>query len=260
MKFPIFQVDAFTDSIFGGNPAAVIPLNRWLPEITMQNISMENNLSETAFYVQEKENFVLRWFTPEIEVDLCGHATLATAHTLFTELGFTGDELRFDTRSGQLTVRKKEQGYVMNFPTVDMNQVEGPAILFQALGIAQTEHVFKSDDYMIVLEKEEEISSINPNSKLLKTVEARGIIVTAPSDTVDFVSRFFSPRVGIDEDPVTGSAHTKLTPYWAKRLSKNKLHALQISKRRGELFLNYLGDRVEIEGRARTFLRGEIDI
>ena len=260
MKFPIFQVDAFTNTIFGGNPAAVMPLKQWLPEHTMQNIAMENNLSETAFYVQEHGAIGLRWFTPELEIDLCGHATLATAHVLFSELGFTGNELQFDTRSGRLSVRKKGDGYIMNFPSDKMNKIDAPAVLFQALGIPPTNQVFKSDDYMIVLDKEEEVASIHPDSTLLKTIEARGIIVTAPGDTVDFVSRFFCPQVGIDEDPVTGSAHTKLAPYWANRLDKNQLHALQISSRQGELRINYLGERVEIEGKAITFLRGEVEI
>lgn len=260
MKFPIFQVDAFTDSVFSGNPAAVVPLNLWLPPETMQQIAMENNLSETAFYVEEHEAYGLKWFTPEVEVDLCGHATLATAHVLFNELGFTGHELKFDTLSGRLTVRKEEDWYIMNFPTDEMPLVEAPPILFQALGIPRTQEVFKTDDYMLVLESEEEIEQLSPNFKLLNEVDARGVIVTAPGDNVDFVSRFFAPQVGIDEDPVTGSAHTKSTPYWAKRLGKKELTALQISKRVGTLQLNYLGDRVEIKGNAVTFLRGEIEI
>jgi len=260
MKLPIFQVDAFTDSIFGGNPAAVIPLKSWLPEETMQQIAMENNLSETAFYVEEREGFTLRWFTPEVEVDLCGHATLATAHVLFNELGYTGKELKFDTQSGRLTVQKEVDWYIMNFPTVDMPKAEAPPILFQALGINPTSDVFKTDDYMVVMENEEQIENLTPDFKLLKEVDARGIIVTAPGDNVDFVSRFFAPQVGIDEDPVTGSAHTKSSPYWAKRLKKNELSALQISKRVGTLQLEYLGDRVVIKGNANTYLRGEIDI
>ncbi len=260
MKFPIFQVDAFTDSIFGGNPAAVVPLNAWLSQETMQRIAMENNLSETAFYVEEHEAFGLRWFTPEVEVDLCGHATLATAHVLFEELGFAGSELKFNTKSGRLTVRKEEDWYTMNFPTEDIPKVEAPPILFQALGIPRTPEVYKSDDYMVVMESEEQIENLAPDFKFLKEVDARGIIVTAPGDNVDFVSRFFAPQVGIDEDPVTGSAHTKSTPYWAKRLGKNELSALQISKRVGTLSLVYLGDRVEMKGNAVTFLRGEIEI
>ncbi len=260
MKFPIFQVDAFTDSIFGGNPAAVVPLASWLGDETMQRIAMENNLSETAFYVEEHEAFGLRWFTPEVEVDLCGHATLATAHTLFNELGFTGNELKFDTRSGRLTVRREGDWYVMNFPGDEMPKVEAPPILFQALGIPRTPEVYKTDDYMVVMESEEQIKALSPDFKFLKEVDARGVIVTAPGNNVDFVSRFFAPQSGIDEDPVTGSAHTKMTPYWAKRLGKNELFALQISKRVGTLELNYLGDRVEIKGKAVTFLRGEIEI
>jgi len=261
MKFPIYQVDAFTDNVFGGNPAAVVPLNEWLGEEMMQQIAMENNLSETAFFVKDGEDsFGLRWFTPEVEVDLCGHATLATAHTLFTELDYKEEEIRFDTKSGRLTVRREDDWYVMNFPAVEMTEVEAPPILFQALGIPTTNKTYKSDDYMVVLESEEDIENLSPDFKFLKEVDARGIIVTAPGDTVDFVSRFFAPQVGIDEDPVTGSAHTKTAPYWAKRFGKNELSALQISKRVGTLQLSYLGDRVEIKGNAVTFLRGEIEI
>ncbi len=260
MKFPIFQVDAFTDHVFGGNPAAVVPLRSWLPDETMQQIAMENNLSETAFYVEEHEAFGLRWFTPEVEVDLCGHATLATAHVLFSELGFAGNELKFDTKSGRLTVKKSEIGYSMNFPADEMPQVEAPPILFQALGIKRTSKTYRTDDYMVVLESEEEVSAIEPDFRFLKEVDARGIIVTAPGEDVDFVSRFFAPQVGIDEDPVTGSAHTKTTPYWTKELGKSELTARQISQRVGDLTVRHLGDRVEIEGQAITFLRGEVEV
>jgi len=261
MKFPIYQVDAFTDNVFGGNPAAVVPLTEWLGEEMMQQVAMENNLSETAFFVKDGEDsFGLRWFTPEVEVNLCGHATLATAHTLFTELDYKEEEIRFDTKSGRLTVRREDDWYVMNFPAVEMPEVEAPPILFQALGIPIADKTYKSDDYMVVLESEEDIENLSPDFKFLKEVDARGIIVTAPGDTVDFVSRFFAPQVGIDEDPATGSAHTKTAPYWAKHFGKNELSALQISKRVGTLQLSYLGDRVEIKGNAVTFLRGEIDI
>ncbi len=260
MKFPIFQIDAFTNSLFGGNPAAVVPLKSWLPAEMMQKIVMENNVSETVFYVEEYGVFGLRWFTPEVEVDLCGHATLATAHTLFKELGYLHNELKFDTQSGRLSVRKKDDRYVMNFPSVISLPVEPPSILFEALKIDQTQQVFKSDDYLVVLEKEEEVERLQPNFRLLKEVDARGIIVTAPGNQVDFVSRFFGPQVGINEDPVTGSAHTKLTPYWANRLKKNELSAHQISKRKGELWLKYVENRVEIEGKALTYLRGEIEL
>ncbi len=260
MKFPIFQVDAFTDHVFSGNPAAVVPLTEWLPVETMQQIAMENNLSETAFYVQEHEAYGLRWFTPQVEVDLCGHATLATAHVLFHELGFTGAELLFDTKSGRLVVKKINDGYSMNFPSDEMPRVEAPPILFQALGIKRTNKTFKSDDYMVVLESEEEVAALAPDFKFLKEVDARGIIVTAPGNEVDFVSRFFAPQVGIDEDPVTGSAHTKTTPFWAKELGKSELTARQISKRVGDLNVKHLGDRVELEGKAVTFLRGEIEV
>jgi PhzF family phenazine biosynthesis protein len=259
MKLPIFQVDAFTDHIFGGNPAAVCPLDNWLDEETMQQIAIENNLSETAFFVNNNDVYELRWFTPEYEVDLCGHATLATAHVLFEHLGFDKPEIHFQTKSGLLKVRKEEGRLMMDFPTDDMPQVEPPAVLFQALGI-RSDHVFFTDDYMVVLGSEEEVQKLDPDFRILSELNARGVIVTAPGNDVDFVSRFFAPGAGIDEDPVTGSAHTKLTPYWSKRLGKNILEARQISKRVGNLTCRNKGERTEILGHAITFMIGEISI
>ena len=258
MKLPIYQADAFTDHVFGGNPAAVCPLETWLPDELMQHIAMENNLSETAFFVKEGEAYHLRWFTPAVEVDLCGHATLATAHIMFTELGFEGNEIHFNTKSGELIVSRTVEGYKMDFPAEEMPQVQEPPQLFQALGIQRTSYTYKSDDVMVVLGSEKEVAELNPNFNLLKEVEARGVIVTAPGDEVDFVSRFFAPQSGIDEDPVTGSAHTKLAPLWAKTLGKTELTARQISERVGDLRISLKGDRVEIFGQAQTFLRGEI--
>ncbi|MCG8373008.1 MAG: PhzF family phenazine biosynthesis protein [Balneolales bacterium] len=260
MKSPIYQVDAFTEQVFGGNPAAVCPLEEWLSDSLMQRIAMENNLSETAFFVKEGDTFGLRWFTPAVEVDLCGHATLATAHVLYSEMGYEGEEIHFDTRSGRLIVKKEGDRLLMDFPTDDMPKVEAPPILFQALGISRTSETYKTDDYMVVLGSEKEVASLSPDFKFLKEVDARGIIVTAPGTEVDFVSRFFAPQSGIDEDPVTGSAHTKMTPYWAKRLGKMELEAIQISDRKGHLTLRYKEDRLEIIGKAVTYLRGEIEI
>ncbi|RNC84511.1 MAG: PhzF family phenazine biosynthesis protein [Balneola sp.] len=260
MNIPIYQVDAFTDSLFGGNPAAVCPLDSWIPDDVMQHIAAENNLSETAFFVAEGEGFGLRWFTPESEVDLCGHATLATAHALFMEMGYSKEKILFETRSGRLVVSKEGDRLKMDFPSDPMPQVEAPPILFQALGIQPNSNVFKTDDYMVVLDSEAGVAGLNPNFRMLNEVNARGVIVTAPGDKVDFVSRFFAPQVGIDEDPVTGSAHTKLTPYWSDRLGKAEMEARQISKRVGVLTVRDKGERVEILGKAVTYLKGEITV
>lgn len=260
MKTPIYQVDAFSGKIFGGNPAAVCPLKEWIRPELMQSIAHENNLSETAFFVREGDVFALRWFTPVAEVDLCGHATLASAHVLFEELGYEKDEIKFETRSGRLIVKKDGNRLSMDFPADKMEQVQAPPILFQALGIKPTIFSFKSDDYMIVLETEKEVANLNPDFRMLREVDARGVIVTAPGNEVDFVSRFFAPLHNIDEDPVTGSAHTKLTPYWSERLEKREMEARQISERVGELTVRDKYDRVEILGNAVTFMKGEIYI
>lgn len=260
MKTPIYQIDAFTDAVFGGNPAAVCPLKEWIRPELMQSIASENNLSETAFFVREGDVYALRWFTPVAEVDLCGHATLASAHVLFEELGYDKEEIKFETKSGRLIVKKEGDRLSMDFPIDKMVQVEGPPILYQALGIEPNIYTFKSDDYMIVLDSEKEVASLNPDFKMLKEVDARGIIVTAPGDVVDFVSRFFAPLHNIDEDPVTGSAHTKLTPYWSERLEKREMEARQISSRQGVLTVRDKYDRVEILGKAVTYMKGEITI
>lgn len=255
----MYQVDAFASKLFEGNPAAVVPLDEWLPDELMQQIAEENNLSETAYFVEEKEGvYGLRWFTPTVEVDLCGHATLASAHVLFNELGYTGKQIRFQTRSGELIIEKQEERLVMNFPADDMPQTKAPGTLFKALGIPPSAEVYKTDDYMLILNSEAEVAALEPDMNLLKTVEARGVIVTAPGDEVDFVSRFFTPQSGVDEDPVTGSAHTKSTPYWSRRLGKGTLKARQISRRGGDLTCRMLGDRVEISGEALTYMKGEI--
>ncbi len=258
MKIELYQVDAFTNELFKGNPAAVVPLTEWLSDEVMQHIAAENNLSETAFFIEEGDGYRLRWFTPAVEVDLCGHATLATAHILFEELGYDKDEIIFKTRSGLLTVKKENGQLSMNFPAVEPEQAEAPAILFQALGIERTSNVYKSDDYMVVLDSEAEIANLQPDFRMLNEVDARGIIVTAPGDTVDFVSRFFAPQSGIDEDPVTGSAHTKTTPYWSRELGKTEMKARQISERGGNLVCRLKGDRVDILGEAITYLKGEM--
>lgn len=260
MKLSIYQVDAFTNTLFSGNPAAVVPLEDWLTDDQMQNIASENNLSETAFFVQEGDSYRLRWFTPTTEVDLCGHATLASAHVLFEHLGYDEAEIIFNTKSGVLTVGRENDYLRMNFPAVEMPKVEAPSVLFKSLGIQPTSEVYKTDDYMIVLNSEEEVAGVKPDMQMLREIPARGVIVTAEGDKVDFVSRFFAPQSGVDEDPVTGSAHTKSAPYWSEKLGKSELQARQISARGGDLTCRLKGDRVEILGKAVTFLRGEIDL
>lgn len=257
MRLRIFQVDAFSSEVFGGNPAAVIPLESWLDDDIMQKIGTENNLSETAFLARDGDEYGLRWFTPQVEVDLCGHATLATAHVLFNHLKVDRDILKFNTRSGQLIVKKDGDLIQMNFPCASVESIPIPKVIPQGLG-AQPLEAFKASDLMLIFKTQKEIESMTPDFGVLKTLDARGIIVTAPGETCDFVSRFFAPRVGINEDPVTGSAHTMLIPFWQKRLGKDKLHAWQISDRRGELFCEYQQDRVQISGHAVTFMEGEI--
>lgn len=267
MSIKMYQVDAFTDQLFGGNPAAVCPLVEWLPDLLLQQIAAENNLSETAFFVQNSSNdeYELRWFTPELEMDLCGHATLAAAHIIFTEMSYTNDEINFQTKqAGKLTVtRQKENAlYTLNFPARPAARVDLPDALLSALHsdivpIA----VYKARDYMVVYESEANIKQLSPDFMALgKIDDTLGVIVTAPGDEVDFVSRFFAPGAGVPEDPVTGSAHCTLIPYWAQRLNKNELHAFQISARKGELWCKNEGDRVMISGKAVTYLKGAINI
>ena len=258
MSLPIFQVDTFTDHLFGGNPAGIVPLESWLPDGVMQQIAAENNLAETAFFVKEPTGYRIRWFTPLAEVDLCGHATLASAYVLFNYLGFKGDFLEFQSRSGILRVKRNGEFLILDLPTDIMVQVNISEDLVLAIGQSPV-YAFKGKtDYMLVYETEEEIRKIQPNMHLLMQTEVRGVIVTAPGDEVDFVSRFFAPQVGIPEDPVTGSAHTSLIPYWSKRLGKTEFSARQLSKRIGDLRCRFNGDRVEISGKAVTYLKGNI--
>ncbi len=255
----IYQADAFTNQLFGGNPAAVCPLESWLPDETMQKIALENNLAETAFFVPKGDGFMLRWFTPELEIDLCGHATLASAHILFTELGFAGEEIRFKTKvAGTLTVSKKDGLYTLDFPSRPPQPCKTPDILLEALGGAAPISIQKARDYFVVYEKEEDIINLKPDFFLLGKIDVIGIIVTAPGKEVDFVSRFFAPSCSVPEDPVTGSAHCTLIPYWAKRLGKNSMRAYQLSARKGEIWCEQKGERVLISGKAVTYLRGEI--
>lgn len=258
MKLKQYQVDAFAASVFEGNPAAVCPLESWLEDELLQAIAEENNLSETAFFVPSEEGFELRWFTPVSEVDLCGHATLATAHIIFEVLGFTQPSITFETRSGDLFVKKRGQQLEMDFPACPPAPCKMPEGLVQGLGHQPVE-VLAADDYLAVFDSEATIRAITPDHALLRQLDLRGVIVTAPGTDVDFVSRFFAPKFGINEDPVTGSAHCELAPYWTKRLGKNLLQARQVSKRGGNITCELKGDRVALLGSAVTFMEADID-
>ena len=259
MTIPIYQAGAFTSRLFGGNPAAICPLTTWLPDETMRQIAVENNLAETAFFVKTAKGYLLRWFTPELEIDLCGHATLAAAHILFTELGYQQNIIHFETvKAGVLTVKKDGDKYMMDFPSRPPEVAEAPDGLITALGGKKPLQVLRSRDYVVVYETEDDIKNINPDFLALIKIDSLGIIVTAKGNEADFVSRFFAPAAGIPEDPVTGSAHCSLIPYWARKLGKKTLHAYQISARKGELWCELKGDRVLISGKVVTYLKGEI--
>lgn len=257
----LYQVDAFTDRVFRGNPAAVCVLDGWLEDELLQNIAAENNLAETAFVVSIEADYELRWFTPTVEVDLCGHATLAAAHVLFNYYDHPTDKINFRSRrSGLLVVERHSDGLTLDFPVDTLVQVSTPEELTAALGAKPTETYRGKTDYLLIYSSPQEIMNLAPDMRKLAAVEARGVIVSAPGQEVDFVSRFFGPRVGVDEDPVTGSAHTTLTPYWTQRLGKQVLTAKQLSKRGGDLTVSCLDDRVLITGKAVTYLEGEIEV
>jgi PhzF family phenazine biosynthesis protein len=256
---PYFEVHSFTDRVFAGNPAGVCPLHRWLDDSLMQRIAAENNLSETAFFVPSEDHYDLRWFTPTVEVDLCGHATLATAHVLFEHLGQEGDVVVFHSQSGPIAVWKDNDFLVMDFPSRPADPVETPNHLVQGLQ-RHVEAVLKSRDFLVVLEDEEAVRDLQPDFSELEKIDCEGIIVTAPGHDVDFVSRFFAPRMGINEDPVTGAAHSTLTPYWAERLTKDRLRARQISDRGGDLWCMQRDDRVHIAGKAVLYVKGFLNI
>ncbi len=258
MVIPIFQVDAFTNKLFGGNPAAVCPLDEWLPDALMQQIAAENNLAETAFIVEETRGFRIRWFTPAVEVDLCGHATLASAHVYFNHLAHTGNIIEFNSRSGKLMVTKSERLLTLDFPADEIIKVENLKVFTEVFGTDIHEIWKGKTDYMVVLESQHDIENLHPDFRLLNSVNARGVIVTAPGTESDFVSRFFAPQSGIDEDPVTGSAHTTLAVYWSQRLKRQSLSAIQLSSRKGFLNCKMNGKRVEISGECKTFMVGEI--
>lgn len=260
-KFPLYQVDAFTSKVFSGNPAAVCLLDHWLDDSILQAIAAENNLSETAFLIRNAEGFDLRWFTPLTEVTLCGHATLASAFVLFNHHKWPEETIRFQTRkSGELTVTQREDLLEMNFPARPTHAQSPLPGLEEALGVTPREVLGSTEDLLVVLESEKTVKRVQPDFEALNVISERGIIVTAKGDHSDFVSRFFAPRVGIAEDPVTGSAHCVLAPYWAHVLGKKELHAFQVSKRGGELFCRYTGERVKISGKAVLYMEGSITV
>ncbi|MFW2476010.1 MAG: PhzF family phenazine biosynthesis protein [Sediminibacterium sp.] len=255
-SYPIYTVDAFTDHVFGGNPAAVCPLKEWLPTETMQQLAAENNLSETAFFVQRADgDYDIRWFTPELEIDLAGHPTLATAYVLFYELGYAKTTIQFHSKSGLLTVSRNNDLMEMNFPARMPVACEIPAHLLEGFSIKPKE-VLRSRDYFLIYESEEEVLNAVPDFTKLNLVETLGIIITAKGKETDFVSRFFVPNSVIGEDPVTGSAHATLIPYWANTLNKTSLTAVQLSKRKGHLWCGLQGDRVTISGKAVLYMKG----
>ena len=275
MKLPIYQVDAFTNKLFGGNPAAVIPLEKWLDTELMQKIALENNLSETVFFVpvggnssppdggggREGADFDIRWFTPALEINLCGHATLAAAFVIFNYLDFKKFNLYFHSKSGKLSVEKRADVLVMDFPAWMPERFnEYPPELLKALRINEVVGVYKNRDLLVELYDEKDVISCDPDFSLLKSLGEK-IIITAPgSNGIDFVSRYFAPSAGIDEDPVTGSAHSQLIPFWADKFEKKKLIARQVSKRGGDLECKWWGDRVTMSGQCVFYMKGEITI
>ena len=266
MKLRLFQVDAFTDHVFSGNPAAICPLEEWLPEDRMQAIAAENNLSETAFFSANNHGYDLRWFTPTTEADLCGHATLATAFVIWNHLGSDARTLRFHTRSGTLTVGQKDDLLVMDFPLLPPTACRNPPQeLLDGLGSRPQEiHAYMetegSGNYLAVYGSEAEVRVLRPNFAVLARLGGMGVIVTGPGESADFASRYFAPGYGIDEDPVTGSIHCTLVPYWADRLCKKAFHARQVSTRSGDLFCELLDGRVSIAGHAVLFMEGQIEV
>ena len=259
MTLPIYQVDAFSNQPFRGNPAAVCPLETWLDDTTLRQIAAENNLAETAFFIAEGDGFQLRWFTPTREVRLCGHATLATAHVLYERLGFSQARIRFTTLSGDLFVQREGHQYTLDFPAQIPVRCESPDLLAEALG-AEPHEVLKTDDYIAVFDDEAVIREMKPDLRLLSDIECRGINVTAPGNNCDYVNRFFAPRYGIDEDPVTGSAHCDLVPYWHQRTGKSRFLAHQVSARGGVVNGELRGERVLLSGQAALYLEGRIHL
>lgn len=261
MNIPIYIVDAFTNKLFSGNPAAVCPLDNWLDVELMQNIAMENNLSETVFFVKANNKYEIRWFAPTQEMDLCGHATLASAFVIFNLLNYQSAVIHFfSPRSGDLFVRKDGELFIMDFPSDIFDEIKYEPSFDKCFGITPNKIYKGKTDFMFVFNNESQIKKMTPNLDEIKKLGGRGLIITAKGDHTDFVSRCFFPQTGIDEDPVTGSAHTTLIPYWSMVLQKNNLTAKQLSKRGGTLICEYKGDRVVIGGEATLYMIGKIDI
>ncbi|MFH0997177.1 MAG: PhzF family phenazine biosynthesis protein [Pseudomonadota bacterium] len=259
MEISLYQIDAFASKLFEGNPAAVCPLNEWLPDEIMQSIAEENNLSETAFFVPKDNGFQIRWFTPASEVDLCGHATLAAAYVLFNILGYKKDKIEFDSKSGNLAVTTDNDLIVLDFPAQPPVSCDIPKEIVQAFNVAPIE-CLKSEDYIVVFEREIDVELANPDFEQLKNLDLRGVIITAKSTRYDYIARFFAPKYGIPEDPVTGSAYTQLAPYWATKIGLKRFSVKQVSHRGGELTCEIFDDRVLISGKAIKYLEGKINI
>ena len=256
---PYFEVFAFTRRMFAGNPAGICLLEEWLPNEQLQAIAAQNDLPETAFLVERQNGFDLRWMTPAVEVELCGHATLASAHVLFQHRGYSGKSIRFQTQAGELMVERNASRLVLDFPSRPAKESGGSAALADSLG-AQPEEVLLGRDYIAVFASQRQVAALQPELDAIAKLEAQGVVITAPGDDCDFVSRYFAPAAGIPEDPVTGSTHCTLIPYWSQRLGKKELFARQISARGGELFCEDRGDRVGIGGEAVTYVEGKIHL
>lgn len=258
MKLTLYQVDAFADKLFSGNPAAVIPLGQWIDDVLMQKIAMENNLAETVFFVKKGNDFDIRWFTPELEINLCGHATLASAYVLYNILGYDQPGITFHSKSGPLHISRNGEMIHLDFPSWKPERIDDyPAALLESLGNPEIAGIYKNRDYLVELNNEEAVRNCSPDFSLMK--KAGGLVmITAPGKQVDFVSRFFAPTAGIDEDPVTGSAHSQLIPFWSYKLGKEKMRAKQLSKRGGDLYCEQKGDRVVIGGQCVFYMKGEI--
>ncbi len=260
MKLTIYQVDAFTNKLFGGNPAAVIPLEKWIDDELMQQIGMENNLAETAFFVPKRDDYEIRWFTPELEIDLCGHATLASAYVLYKMLGCTKRTITFHSKSGPLYISQNDEVLNLDFPSWTPERItEYPEELISSLGNPEIAGVYKNRDFLVELTNEEALRKLRPDFTMMKKAGSM-VIVTAPGKEVDFVSRFFAPTAGIDEDPVTGSAHSQLIPFWSYKLGKDKMVAKQLSRRGGDIYCEQKGDRVIMGGECVFYMKGEIEI
>ena len=260
MILNLYQIDAFTRRIFGGNPAAVIPLTKWPDTALLQKIALENNLSETAYMVPHENGYEIRWFTPAVEINLCGHATLASAYVLYEHLGYSADTVHFFCKSGELSVTRNNDLFEMDFPSWKPAAVSNiPELLLQGLQMNEVPPVFKHREYLVELRSEKEVIMLRPDFRKFLEL-GKDVIVTAPGTDCDFVSRFFAPASGIDEDPVTGSAHSQLIPYWSEKLRKSKMYARQLSARGGELWCEQVGDRVKMAGHCAFYMKGEIHL